>query len=153
MYLQESGNAEHLRPLVGSTERNLSGVLWMDFGVEILSSALQKAPADTPRLQAITGLHGEQPADVDQAPVEVVSQSVLVNSKGRHPVVNAGLAVAISHLILTRNGSRHKTDFESWELGNKPDTLVDGWRQNNKSTGAKIKTVLVSSQPSSPLRR
>lgn len=32
-------------------------------------------------------------------------------------MVNSGLAVAISRLILTRNGSRHKTDFESWELG------------------------------------
>lgn len=35
------------------------------------------------------------------------------------PVVNTGLAVAISHLILTRNGLRHKTGFESGELGTK----------------------------------
>lgn len=85
MYPEESGNAEHLRPLVGSTDRNLSGVFWMDSRVEILSSALQKAPPDILRVQAITGLLGEQPADVDQAPVEVVSQSLLVNSKGKVP--------------------------------------------------------------------
>lgn len=85
MDLEESGNAEHLRSLVGSTDRNLSGVFWMDFGVEILRSGLQKAPPDIARVQVITGLHGEQPADVDQAPVEVVSQSLLVNSKGKAP--------------------------------------------------------------------
>lgn len=85
MNLEESGNVEHLRPLVGSTDRNLSGVFWMDFGVEILRSALQKAPPDIPGVQAIMGLHGEQPADADQAHVEVVFQSVLVNSKRKAP--------------------------------------------------------------------
>lgn len=63
---------EHLRPLVGSTDRNLSGVSWKDFGVEMLSCAIQRAPPNI-RREAITGLHGEQLADVDQAPVVVVS--------------------------------------------------------------------------------
>lgn len=62
----------------------LSGVSWKDIGVEILSSALQKSPPDIWR-EAIAALHGEQPADVDQAPVEVASKSVLVNSKGKTP--------------------------------------------------------------------
>lgn len=67
-------------------------------------------------------------------------------------MVNPGLAGAIRRLILTRNDSGHKTD---WEVGNweQPDTPVDGRRQNNKPADAKFKTVLVSSQPSSPLRR
>lgn len=64
-------------------------------------------------------------------------------------MVNAGLAGAI------RRPGRTQDTKKTGKLGtgNKPDTRVDGRRQNNKPADAKFKTVLVSSQPSSPLRR
>lgn len=46
-------------------------------------------------------------------------------------MVNAGLAVVISHLILTRNGSRHKAGFGSWELGT---NQTPWWTVGGKTT-------------------
>lgn len=94
----------------------------------------------------ITGLHGEQPADADQAPAEVVAQSVLVNSEGdgtpwETPDLLERLAQR-SHLEQERLGTQSR--LGSWELG-RPDNLLDGLGQNNKSTNGKFKKVLVQS--------